>query len=79
MHYRAQGILIHARLSELHPPRRAIRGGGYMRGDQGVNLAVARVGYAWWYRKYAHKQLPADRMQSGMADEGGSQRLSAWP
>lgn len=27
-----------------------------------VNLALVREGHAWWFRRYAHEQTPADRV-----------------
>ncbi len=34
-----------------------------------VGLAMLREGYAWWYRKYADEQIPADRMLYGAAEQ----------
>ena len=36
---------------------------------QDVDLAMVRAGFAWWYRKYAHEQSPADRVLYEDAEE----------
>ena len=33
-----------------------------MRDGQDLNLVMVRDGLAWWYRKYAEEQSPADRV-----------------
>src|SRR5215831_5335598 len=44
-----------------------------------IGLAQLNAGLAWWYRKYAHEQLPRDRMSYESAeDRAAADRLGLW-
>jgi micrococcal nuclease len=40
-----------------------------------VDLAMVRAGLAWWYRKYANEQSPADRL---LYEEAQAQTNELW-
>jgi endonuclease YncB( thermonuclease family) len=44
-----------------------------------VGLAQLDAGLAWWYRKYAHEQLPRDRVVYESAeDRAAADRIGLW-
>jgi endonuclease YncB( thermonuclease family) len=44
-----------------------------------VNLAMVRAGLAWWYRKYAREQSPADRrLYEAAEDRARADRVGLW-
>ena len=44
-----------------------------------VGLAQLDAGLAWWFRKYAHEQLPRDRVDYEAADDGAAtDRIGLW-
>ena len=44
-----------------------------------VDLAMVRAGLAWWYRKYADEQSPADRVLYEAAEaKARSERIGLW-
>ena len=46
---------------------------------QDVGLAQLDAGLAWWYRKYAHEQLPKDRIEYEAAgDRAAADRVGLW-
>jgi endonuclease YncB( thermonuclease family) len=46
---------------------------------QDVGLAQLDAGLAWWYRKYAHEQLPRDRIDYEAAeDRATADRVGLW-
>ena len=46
---------------------------------QDVGLAQHDAGLAWWYRKYAHEQLPRDRIDYEAAeDRAAADRTGLW-
>ena len=46
---------------------------------QDVGLAQLDAGLAWWYRKYAHEQLPRDRIDYEAAeDRAAADRVGLW-
>ena len=46
---------------------------------QDVSLAQLDAGLAWWFRKYAHEQLPRDRIDYEAAeDRAAADRLGLW-
>jgi micrococcal nuclease len=47
--------------------------------DTDINLAMVRAGLAWWYRKYANEQSPADRvLYEAAEDEARTERRGLW-
>ncbi len=48
-------------------------------GGKDVGLAQLDAGLAWWYRKYAHEQLPRDRTDYEAAeDRAAADRTGLW-
>ena len=46
---------------------------------QDVDLGMVRAGLAWWYRKYAHEQSPADRvLYEDAENKARAQRRGLW-
>jgi endonuclease YncB( thermonuclease family) len=46
---------------------------------QDVGLAQLDAGFAWWFRKYAHEQLPRDRVDYEAADDrAAADRVGLW-
>lgn len=44
-----------------------------------VNLEMIRLGMAWWYRKYADEQTPADQaMYEGAEVDARSKKVGLW-
>ena len=46
---------------------------------QDIGLAQLDAGLAWWFRKYAHEQLPRDRIDYEAAeDRAAADRIGLW-
>src|SRR5882672_487872 len=44
----------------------------------GDTITLLDAGLAWWYRKYAHEQLPRDRIDYEAVEDRAADRVGLW-